>query len=91
MCGVMDDEIDALIAAGQIELDEPKRSKIWQALHKRIYEDIHPYMFGLNTPRKFAMNKKVRGFQTFKISPGYALRRWYYPAGTEGTRATLAK
>ncbi|MFT7484888.1 MAG: peptide/nickel transport system substrate-binding protein [Candidatus Paceibacteria bacterium] len=91
MCGVMDDEVDRLIEEGQKELDDAKRAKIWQALHKRIYEDVHPYMFGLNSPRKFAMNKKVRGFQASKIAPGYMLRRWYYPAGTEGTRATPKK
>lgn len=91
MCGVMDEELDRLIEAGQIELDGAKRAKIWQAIHKRIYEDIHPYLFGMNSPRKYAMNKNVRGFQSFKISPGYSLRRWYYPEGTQGTRATLAK
>ena len=91
MCGVMDKGVDALIEAGQIELDETKRHKIWQSLHRRIYEEVHPYMFGMNTPRKFAMNKKIRGFQSFKIAPGYAIRRWFYPAGTAGTRASLAK
>ena len=42
----------------------------------------------LNSPRKFAMNKKIRGMQTFKIAPGYSVRRWFYPAGTPGTRPT---
>jgi hypothetical protein len=37
------------------------------------------------------MNKKIRGLQTFQISPGYDPRRWYYPKGTPGTRATRAK
>jgi peptide/nickel transport system substrate-binding protein len=91
MCGVMDEEVDRLIEAGQIELDKDKRAELWKALHKRLYEEIQPYMFGLNSPRKFAMNKNIRGFQAFKIAPGYSIRRWYYPAGTEGTRAELAK
>jgi len=90
MCGVMDPEIDALIEAGQRELDLEKRVKIWQELHAQIAE-LQPYMFGLNSPRKFAMNKKIRGHQGFKIAPGYSIRRWYYPAGTEGTRSTPLK
>ena len=87
MCGIMDEYIDGLIAKGQRELDEEKRAKIWQELHRYIYEEVQPYMFGMNTPRKFAMNKKLRGFQAFIIAPGYSIRRWYYPAGTAGTRA----
>lgn len=87
MCGVMDAEIDALIEKGQRELELEKRVKIWQELHAKIAE-LQPYMFGLNPPKKFAMNKKIRGHQGFKIAPGYSIRRWYYPAGTEGTRST---
>jgi ABC-type transport system substrate-binding protein len=85
--GVNDPEVDRLIDAIQIELDAEKRAELMKALHRRIY-DMQPYFFMFNTPRKFAMNKNVRGFQGFKIAPGYSLRRWYYPAGTEGTRAT---
>ena len=32
------------------------------------------------------MNEGVRGFQIVPIDPNYVLRRWYYPAGTPGTR-----
>ena len=39
-------------------------------------------------PRKFAMNKDIRGMQAFSIPPGYSVRRWYYPEGTPGTRPT---
>jgi len=90
MCGVMDAEIDALIEAGQREIDIEKRVKIWKELHARVAE-LQPYMFGLNSARKFAMNKKIRGFQGFKIAPGYSIRRWYYAAGTQGTRSTPLK
>jgi hypothetical protein len=45
-------------------------------------------MFGFNAPKKFALNKKIRGFQTVKLDPNYVIRRWYYPAGTPGTRDT---
>lgn len=89
MCGVQDKYIDSLIEKGQVELDKTKRAAIWQEVHRYLYEELQPYMFGANTPRKFAMNKKVRGFEAFKIAPGYSIRRWYYPSGTPGTRATI--
>jgi len=91
MCAVRDPYIDELIEKGQVELDKEKRAKIWQEIHRYLYEEVQPYMFSSNKPKKFGMNKKIRGFETFKIAPGYSLRRWYYPAGTPGTRASLAK
>jgi len=91
MCGIMDPYIDELIEKGQVELDGEKRALLWQEVHRYLYQEVHPYMFGANTPRKFAINKKIRGFEAFKISPGYSIRRWYYPAGSPGTRSTLAK
>jgi peptide/nickel transport system substrate-binding protein len=89
MCGIQDAYIDGLIEKGQVELDPAKRAALWQELHRYLYEEVQPYMFGANTPRKFAMNRQVRGFEAFKISPGYSIRRWYYPAGTPGTRPAL--
>ncbi len=88
--GVNDPEVDRLIDAIQIELDAEKRTALMYKLHRKIY-DLQPYFFMLNSPRKFAVNKKIRGYQGFKIAPSYSIRRWYYPAGTEGTRATLKK
>lgn len=87
MCSIMDPYVDELIENGQKELDPEKRYKIWHELHRYLDDAVQPYMFGVNTPRKFAMTKKIRGFQAFKIAPGYSIRRWYYPVGTEGTRA----
>lgn len=86
--GLRDEEVDRLIEAGQRELDKEKRLGIWHQIHRRIY-DLQPYLFMYNVPRKFAMNKKIRGFQSFAVRPGYSVRRWYYPPGTPGTRATL--
>ena len=86
--GVNDPEVDALIEAIQRELDQAKRAELLRALHRKIY-DIQPYFFMFNPPRKFAMNKQIRGHQGFKIAPSYSIRRWYYPAGTPGTRATI--
>ena len=88
--GIQDAEVDRLIEAGQRELDLQKRSEIWKQFHARVYE-LQPCLFMMNSPRKFAMNKNIRGMQTFQIAPGYDPRRWYYPKGTPGTRDTREK
>jgi peptide/nickel transport system substrate-binding protein len=82
-------EVDELIGRGQRELDPAKRGAIWRELQRKIY-DLQPYLFCFNPPRKFAMNRRIRGFQSVPLSPNYVIRRWYYPEGTTGTRATLA-
>ncbi|MDF1838090.1 MAG: ABC transporter substrate-binding protein [Planctomycetota bacterium] len=90
--GVMDPYIDDLIAKGQVELDFEKRMALWNKLHEHLYNNVMPCLFGFNVPRKFAMSKGIRGYQTFAISPGWSIRRWYFadPA-KDGTRATLNK
>lgn len=87
--GLQDSVVDELIGRGQRELDPKKRAETWKELHRRLYE-LQPYLFCYNPPRKFALNKAIRGFQSVPLDPYYVVRRWYYPAGTPGTRATLA-
>lgn len=88
--GVMDANLDAMIARGQRELDYEKRMAIWHEMHSYIYANIMPYMFMYNVPQKYAMNKKIRGFQAVAIDPGYIIRRWHYTGG-EGLRTSLDK
>jgi peptide/nickel transport system substrate-binding protein len=88
--GVVDPKVDALIAEGGRELDDEKRWALWRELHRYLYEEVQPYLYREAPPRKFALSKAVRGVQFFKLMPGYSLRRWYYPAGTPGTRAMRA-
>ena len=88
--GVQDPVLDELILAGQKELDFEKRQLIWQQMHERIYDEVVPYIFMYNVPRKFAMNKKLRGVQIVAPDPGYVIRRWHYvDPEVAGTRATL--
>jgi peptide/nickel transport system substrate-binding protein len=89
--GVMDPEVDRLIAKGNRELDAQGRHQTWRELHRYLYENVQPYLYREAPPRKFALSLGLRGAQFFKISPGYSLRRWYYPAGTPGTRAGRGK
>ncbi len=83
--GLADPEVDRLIEAGQRTFDVEARMAIWQALHRRIAE-LQPCLFLHNPPRKFVLNRALRGHQTSRLDPGYAIRRWYYPEGTPGTR-----
>ena len=85
--GVRDPEIDKLILEGQRELDFERRQEIWHRMHERLYE-IQPYLFMYNVPKKFAISRKIRGFQTFAIDPGYSVRRWYFTDDVRGTRST---
>jgi ABC-type transport system substrate-binding protein len=86
----MDPIVDKLIAKGQKELDYGKRQEIWRELHAYLYEEVVPYLFMYNVPRKFAMNRKLRGFQVVAIDPGYVIRRWHYiDQSVAGTRKTL--
>jgi peptide/nickel transport system substrate-binding protein len=85
--GWQDEETDRLIALIQRELDREKRIELWKAFHARI-ADQQPYLFMVNPPRGFAVNRSLRGFQGFLIPPGYSVRRLHYPEGTPGTRAT---
>ena len=88
---VADPYVDELIARGQLELDDEARWAIWRELHRHLYEEVMPYLFRLAPPTKFAMSRSIRGVQVFHIAPGFTIRRWYYPAGTPGTRATREK
>ncbi len=88
--GFVDEASDRLIERIQRELDGEKRAALLRELHARIYE-LQPYLFAYNPPRKFALSKAIHGFQAVHIDPNYVIRRWYYPAGTPGTRATRAR
>ncbi len=84
-----DAQVDAWIEKGRAELDATKRAEVWRSIHRRLYE-LQPYLFCFNVPRKYVMIRALRGFQSVAIDPNYVVRRWYYPAGTPGTRATAA-
>jgi ABC-type transport system substrate-binding protein len=81
--------VDRLIDAGQIELDRDRRMEIWKQVHARLYE-LQPYLWLFNVPTKYALSKRIHGFESFAIDPGYSISCWYFAAGEPGTRATLA-
>jgi len=86
--GIREPELDALILKGQRTLDFEERQEVWKEIHRYLH-DWQPYLFGYNVPQKFAMSKRLRGFETFAIDPGYSIRRWHFTSLDEtGTRAT---
>lgn len=79
------ERVDGLIDRGQGELDDERRWAIWRELHAELAREA-PYLWLVNPATKFALSRRIRGFQGFHIDPGYSIRRWYLPAGTPGTR-----
>ena len=73
--GIADEEVDRLIEAIQVELDDGRRTELFHRLQARVYE-LQPFLFGVAAPRRFAMARRVRGFQIFALDPGYSIRRW---------------
>jgi peptide/nickel transport system substrate-binding protein len=74
--GLRDAEVDRLIEAVQVETDARARGALFMALQRRLYE-LQPVMFGAWAPHRFAMAKRVRGFQILAPDPGYSIRRWH--------------
>jgi peptide/nickel transport system substrate-binding protein len=54
--------VDELFEMGRKELDFDKRAKIYQEIHKLIYED-QPYTWMVNRPLLAAFNRRIRGVQ----------------------------
>jgi peptide/nickel transport system substrate-binding protein len=90
--GVMDPKVDAMIEGIQAEIDRETRMGLWREFHRYIYQDIQPYMFMYNVPRKFGASLKVRGIRHSAIDPGYVIRDWYFvDPSVKGTRSSLEK
>jgi peptide/nickel transport system substrate-binding protein len=73
--GLADPEVDRLIEAIQVELDDARRAELFHALQRRVHE-LQPFLFGVTVARRFALARRVRNVELFALEPGYALRRW---------------
>jgi peptide/nickel transport system substrate-binding protein len=83
--GLADDQVDSLIAQIQVELDPTLRRGLFAQLQRRVYE-LQPYLFLFNVPVRYALRRDLHGFDAFDVDPYYAVRDWYFAAGTPGTR-----
>ncbi|MBN1457559.1 MAG: hypothetical protein JW912_06895 [Sedimentisphaerales bacterium] len=79
--GYSNSRVDELFVLGRREFDFEKRKKIYQEIHKIIYED-QPYTWVYNEPILSAINKSIRGIQfsprgIFSFDPGFY--GWWVP------------
>ena len=89
--GVDDPEVDRMIAGIQREVNREARMELWKAFHSHIYNEVQPYLFGFNVPRKYAASKRVHGITHTPIDPGYVVRNWHFVDPTiPGTRPALS-
>ena len=89
--GVVDEALDRQIEAIQRETNEEARMELWKEFHRYVYEEIQPYLFGLNVPVTYAASSKIHGIEHAPMSPGYVVREWHYmDSGLPGVRAALA-
>ncbi|MDX9754292.1 MAG: ABC transporter substrate-binding protein [bacterium] len=77
--GYSNPRVDELFELGRKEFDRVQRAKIYQEIHKIIYED-QPYTFIAYRPSLFAINQRIQGVQTsprgiFDFDPGYT--KWW--------------
>jgi len=81
--GYSSPRVDELFAMGRREFDFAKRKKIYQEIHKLIYDD-QPYTFIYYRPSLYAVEKRIRGIQTsprgiFNFDP--SVRAWWTKSG----------
>ena len=88
--GVVDPEVDRMINGIQREVNREARMALWKEFHGYLYNEVQPYLFGFNVPRKFAASKRVHGITHSPINPGYMIRNWHFVDPTlPGTRSAL--
>lgn len=81
--GYANARVDELFEKGRLEFDFEARKKIYQEIHKILYED-QPYTWINNRPILAAINKRIRGVQLsprgiYNFDPSYS--GWWVPAG----------
>lgn len=87
--GYSNPEIDRLFEEGRAEFDFEKRKRIYQKIHKIIYDD-QPYTWMYNAPTLDAFNQRIRGVQfsprgSTGFSPSYFA--WWTPAAGRAAAA----
>jgi len=79
--GYSNPQIDGLYEKGRFEFDFQARRRIYQEIHKILYED-QPYTWIVHEPDLAVINKRIRGVQQgpqgiFRFYPG--IERWWIP------------
>lgn len=90
--GVVDAQVDKMIGLIQREVDRDKRMELWKTFHQYIYNEVQPYLFGFNVPRKFAASNRIHGIKHTPMDPGFVIRNWYFTdPEVPGTRPALSR
>lgn len=81
--GYSNPRVDELYEMGRREFDFEKRKKIYQEIHKLLYED-QPYIWVVDAPILAAVNKRIRGVQfcpkgIMDFDPAFL--GWWVPKG----------
>lgn len=81
--GYSNERVDVLFELGRKEFDFEARAKIYQEIHKILYED-QPYTWMSNAPILAAFNKRIRGVQfsprgIYNFDPSFDA--WWVPKG----------
>ena len=89
--GYSDPRIDELFEQGRREFDPDARRKIYQEIHKILYDD-QPYTWVYNEPVLSAMNRRIRGAQLSPrgltgFDPGFL--GWWVPASKTERAAAM--
>ena len=89
--GYSNPRVDELFELGRREFDSEKRCKIYQEIHKIVYED-QPYTWISNPPILAVFNKRIRGVQfsprgIFNFNPSF--EGWWVPSGSSKNNAAM--
>ncbi len=81
--GYSNARVDELFVQGRGEFDFEKRKRIYQEIHKQLYDD-QPYTWVYNAPILSAFNKRIHGVQfsprgIYNFNPSFY--QWWTPKG----------
>ncbi len=76
--GYKSPEVDRLLAQGRRTFDKDARRRIYQEVHRRLYED-QPYLFLYVADALPVVSARFRNVQSSPIGIGYNFIDWYVP------------
>jgi ABC-type transport system substrate-binding protein len=75
--GIDEDCVDACVDLIRRSLGPAARHAAWHDLHRRLAEDVVPYLYLFQVPLRCAVDRELHGVEVFPQDPGYELRSWW--------------
>lgn len=72
-----DPELDRLIEAYTVELDDARRGATSREIQRRLYA-AQAYNYGVKVPHKFGASLRLRNVRVGPVDPGFRVRDWYF-------------